>query len=408
VKQAAAFLMATAMALALVTPGMADGEPPEVTSAEARQWEPIPLDPFGDSIKHAVARFEHHRPSYRQYTPEQIVHIAENLLAWQNPDGGWPKNKDWTREYSEEECARLAHRQRSREDESTLDNKNTWTQVDYLAQVYRQTGLPRYAASATRGLEYILDSQRSSGGWAGTDVEAITFNDGVMAGVLAVLQKVQEDPGLFAFIDAGTRLRIRKAYSRGLECLLHCQVRIDGRLTAWGQQHDHRTFEPIWARAFEPPALAVRESVGVVRFLMTIDHPPPEVVRAIESAAEWFDQVKIAGLRIDEVKTEPVRFPYRWSDFERVEVKDPGAPPLWARFYDLDTETPIFCTRDRVITSSFTDLSRERRTGYDWYGDWPAALLKVEVPVWRKKWHPMDRRTQNRKTPDQGGRFLDS
>ena len=36
---------------------------------------------------------------YEQYFSEQIVHIAENLVAAQNEDGGWPKNKDWITVY---------------------------------------------------------------------------------------------------------------------------------------------------------------------------------------------------------------------------------------------------------------------------------------------------------------------
>jgi len=121
---------------------------------------------------------------------------------------------------------------------------------------------------------------------------------------------------------------------------------------------------------------------------MSIDNPPPAVIRAVESAVAWFDRVKIIGLRIEEVKAEPVHFPYQWSDLERIEVRDSQAPPIWTRFYDLQTEAPIFCTRQRVITSAYTDLSRERRTGYDWYGDWPAELLEKEYPAWRWKWRP--------------------
>ena len=71
-----------------------------------------------------------------------------------------------------------------------------------------------------------------------------------------------------------------------------------------------------------------------------------------------------------------------------VEVKDPDAPPIWTRFHDLKTEKPIFCTRERKITSNYTDLRRERRAGYGWYGYFPAKLLAEHYPNWQQEWAP--------------------
>ena len=357
-------------------------EPDEVTKAKSRIWEPISTEAFADSISHAVMKYEERKAPYEQYSPGQIVHIAENLLAGQNADGGWPKNKDWTRAYLADERSGL------RGGPSTLDNRSTWAQVDYLARVYQQTGLERYADAAIRGIEYILGEQRESGGWSGLDVEAITFNDDVMTGVLRTLKAVIEDRELYGFTGDVLLGRVESSYDKGLTCVLKCQIKVGGRLAAWCQQHDHKTLKPVWARAFEPPSIVTEESVSVVRFLMSINNPSPEVIESIQSAVAWFDRVKIHGLRIEDIKAEPVQFAYHWSDIDRVEVKDPDAPPIWTRYYDLDTEKPIFCTRQRQITSSYTDLSRERRTGYSWYGYYPARLLGEEYRGWQQKWAP--------------------
>jgi hypothetical protein len=59
-------------------------ELPEVTKAKARKWEAISIGAFADSINHAVMKFEGKKAPYKQYTPDQIVHIAENVLAGQN------------------------------------------------------------------------------------------------------------------------------------------------------------------------------------------------------------------------------------------------------------------------------------------------------------------------------------
>ena len=57
---------------------------------------------------------------------------------------------------------------------------------------------------------------------------------------------------------------------------------------------------------------------------------------------------------------------------------------LWARFYDLSTQKPFFCGRDGMKHSSVYDIERERRAGYGWYTNAPAAVLKA-YPAWLKK-----------------------
>jgi len=66
-------------------------------------------------------------------------------------------------------------------------------------------------------------------------------------------------------------------------------------------------------------------------------------------------------------------------------VKDPSAPPLWARFYDIETGRPFFCGRDGVKKSTFAEIERERRNGYAWYGNWGERLAK-DYAAWQIRW----------------------
>ena len=71
------------------------------------------------------------------------------------------------------------------------------------------------------------------------------------------------------------------------------------------------------------------------------------------------------------------------ADFDNVVARDPQAPPLWARHYEIGANRPVFAGRDGVGKYALADIERERRTGTPWYGNWPLKLLEREYPKWR-------------------------
>ena len=318
----------------------------------------------------------------QRFQPEQIIHIAENLLKFQNKDGGWPTNLDWLAKIDVAEITRIRN---GSVGGSSFDNRNVYSQIDYLLQVFRETGLPHFRDSAIGGLNYILQQQRPSGGWRGNDVDAITFNDDVMVGIMRLLLKVRQGQSQFDSLDRELKAAMSESLERAIEVTLKCQVENDGIKTAWCQQHDHQTFKPIEARTYELPSITALESVGIVRFLMELPEPRPEMVSAIEAAIAWFESAKIEGLRIETLPIAPVRFEGHTASFDRREVFDPQAPPIWARFYELDTNRPFFCNRDGKKVYRLSDVQLERRSGYGWYGYWPAKLLAEDYPAWKAR-----------------------
>jgi PelA/Pel-15E family pectate lyase len=72
---------------------------------------------------------------------------------------------------------------------------------------------------------------------------------------------------------------------------------------------------------------------------------------------------------------------------DRVLVASPGST-LWARFYDLDTNKPIYVGRDGVKHARLADIENERRVGYVYAATWPEKLLTREYPKWQQKWKP--------------------
>ena len=151
--------------------------------------------------------------------------------------------------------------------------------------------------------------------------------------------------------------------------------------TEWGAQHDEVTLAPAAARRFEPVSLCGLESVAVVRFLLGVENPDARVVASIESAVAWFRNAQLKGIRWIER-----RDPSKPSGFDRAVVSDPDAPPLWARFYEIGTNRPVFEGRDQVVRYSVAEIESERRNGYRWYTDEPAKLLNKDYPAWAAKW----------------------
>jgi PelA/Pel-15E family pectate lyase len=354
------------------------------------------IDPsgFGDATHHWRHINEPERvmqplPDQPSYTAAQVREIAANVLLFQRANGGWPKDYDMLAVLTDGQ--KQAVRDTRTRSDTTFDNHTTHTQVDYLARAFVLLGDPEHRAAGERGFDFILAAQYPHGGfpqrWPNPKGigARITFNDGVMIGCLRVLQAAAAGEPHFAWLDAARRERARDAVARGVACLLRCQVRTDAGLTGWGQQHDEKTFETTAARTFELACLSPADTTEIVRFLMSLPAPAPEVVRAVDAAAGWLRQVQLSGIRVERIAAPPAEFFRHKTNQDVVVVRDEGAPPLWARMIEVGTNRPIFASRDGVKVYSLAEVDRERRTGSGWYGGWPLKLLTVEHPAWRAR-----------------------
>lgn len=320
------------------------------------------------------------------YAGDEAIRIADNVLLYQRNTGGWPKGIDMARVLSESDKVRIRG-SKNRED-SILDNGATHTQIRYLAKVYDATGLERFKEGFLKGVDYLLEAQYDNGGFPQRYPNPsgysryITFNDNAMIGAMSVLRDIAEKKSSYTFVDEGLRERCEEAVRKGIDCILKCQIVVDGKRTAWCQQHDEKTFEPRPARTYEKISICGGESVGIVKFLMSIENPTEEIVGSIQSAVAWFDRVKITGIKLIKKVDQSER------GYDKVIIKDAKAPPIWARFYEIGTNRPIFCGRDGKIKYRLAEIEHERRTGYSWYGRGPAELLSRDYAIWQKKWAP--------------------
>jgi PelA/Pel-15E family pectate lyase len=343
------------------------------------------------------------------WTSDEALSDARNIITWQVADGGWSKNIDMVTKprapgdlydaNNENRFPDLADFDKPVDPNwhyiATLDNDSTWMQIRFLARVatallasHRDTDAAPICASVTRGVEYLLDSEYPNGGWPqvwpleGGYHDAITINDDAMTHAVEILHDVAEGAPDYKFLPAAMVKRAGPAAQRGIDCLLRLQIVENGVKTAWAQQYDALTLEPTSARNYEMPSLTSDESFPVVEFFMSLPNPTPAEVAAVHAACAWFVKVEIFGFRFGSGNFMADRS----SQGGRKLVAVEGAGPIWARYYQIGTDKPIFGDRDKTIHDDVNELSLERRNGYSWYNTEGIAVLN-QYKTWAQM-HP--------------------
>lgn len=376
---AAGVLSGLALCLAgCATPARAEADAP--SSAKG-----LPLDGFEDAIHHWQMK---RGDGYARYADGDVALIADNILLLQRAHGGWVQNRDPLQVMSAADVAELiAERSDGR---GSFDNRNVFTQIEYLMGAFALTNDKRYRDGAERGLDYLIGHQfERCGGWphtvpAETDYQGrITVADEVFSGPLTLLRRITEAKAPFDAFDAQARAKAKAALARGEDCLLRLQIRQGDTLAGWAGQYDPETLAPMGGRKFELTAMVSQESVAIVKYLMTIRDPSPEVIASVTGAARWLKAVQIDGVRLETVELdETASYDFRNAKFDRRLTEDAEAPPLWARFYDIVDNSVVLANRDGVRVDRYDQILPERRTGYSWYGNWAQGLLTKDYPKW--------------------------
>jgi len=319
------------------------------------------------------------------YGTDQANQIAENILLYQKENGGWYKNIDMSERLTDAEKEMLIA-EKSNILGTTLDNDAGFIQMEYLAKVYRETGAARYKNAALAGLDYLLEAQYENGGWPQYYplregyYSHITFNDGAMIQAMNLLREVANEAPLYAFAGKSRREKSQEAIDKGLEIILGSQIRVNGQLTAWCAQVDAQDLSPVQARAYELPSISGSESVGIIQYLMQLEQPDAAVIEAIESAVSWFQEVKLENIQLDRVEKPDLP-----RGYDLVVVPDADAGPLWARFYEIGTNRPMFVGRDSVVRYALQEIEHERRVGYSYLGPYAKELLESDYPEWKRR-----------------------
>ena len=340
------------------------------------------------------------------YATPEALHIADTIVSFQLPNGGWSKNLDMSgpaRLPGQSFMANNLSRLLGPDDfdkpanpnwnyGGTLDNDATNTELHYLVRIAAahpgHDGDP-YRASFIRGVYYLLDAQYPNGGWPqvwpleGGYHDAITFNDNAVTESVNTLTEVATGAAPYTFVPADLRKRASASAQRGIDIILRCQLKVDGKLTVWAQQHDPLTLTPVSGRNYEPAALSAGESADILIFLMKLPSPTPAIKTSIEAGIAWLKANAIYGYAFVGGRGRPTPGQPPAPVVPRHLEAQPGAGPIWARYYSLTTGKPIFGDRDKSIHDTVDELSVERRNGYSWYSSGEKEALDAYA-TWKK------------------------
>lgn len=215
-------------------------------------------------------------------------------------------------------------------------------------------------------LNVIINSQHQNGGWSlytekkGYYSDYLAYNDGVHINAISILYKIlYEEKEDFGYLSEELINNIQIAYDKALDFILNTQIIVNNEKKIWAQQYYPDTLLPAPARSFEPNGLCGLESVGIIKFLKNIKNPTNEILDCIEYATEWFDN--------NYINTPLYRYNNNFYEGNGLYSKQ------WARYYDINTNAPIYLDRDTNIYTDIVELNEisesKRALGYNWYNN---------------------------------------
>ena len=294
------------------------------------------------------------------YYLEAAVDAARALAATQLVSGGWhaaiefdeERKQIWCYRALSETCDKTGPRKDNRyRNASYIDDDITQSAIRLLilvdSLVHGSDSL--IGESVHYGLQKLIDTQYPNGAWpirfdqrvSEQDIEArigakgrypdawsreftdvpspefFVLNDHVLASMIRTL--------LLAHRHYGDGRYLQSAMRAG-DFLLAAQM--PEPQPAWSQVYNS-SMEPIWGRKFEPPSVASWETASTIQVLLDLHAYTGQqrYLDAIEPAANWLEASKIGE-------------------------------GLWARFYELETNTPLYMTTEYQLTYKADDLPR--------------------------------------------------
>jgi len=269
---------------------------------------------------------------------------SARCLAWgQLESGGWTYSIEF-------DVRRNRHRYHHLDDlnypdlkrlrnTTTFDDNVTQSATRLLMAVDQYVDDPKIDQAIERALKCFLTAQYKGGLWDGAWPQRYpppksyggfpTYNDSTMSDCVRTMLAAYKHYGKPEHLDS---------VKRCLDFYLRSQQ--PDPQGAWAQQYD-RNLKPARARRFEPASITGGESAGNVRLLldMYIAFGDERYLDAAGRAVDWYKRSRIGG------------------------TEKRG---IWARFYELGTNKPLYFTKTYKLVYTDDDLPIH----YSFKGNW--------------------------------------
>ena len=283
---------------------------------------------------------------------------AADALVWgQLASGGWDYMIDFDRRASKRWYFRKDKEKglasAGRRNTSTFDDNNSQSALRFLMAIDEASRRQdSYHKAVEHGLQFMLKSQFPNGAWPQRFPLAsrgygdyYTFNDNAINDCIKVMLEAYKTYGDSRYLESA---------KKGGDFIIASQI--PSPQSGWAQQYDH-AMKPASARWFEPAACNGAVTCRNVRTLVELflETGERKYLKPIPAALEWLERSKLRA-------------------------------HVWARFYELGTNRPIYVTADRRVVYEQVNL----RPGYGWFGNYGgdevARLYKKVVALGRERY----------------------
>jgi hypothetical protein len=302
-----------------------------------------------------------------RYYLDGAIEAGHALAATQLRSGGWYYSMEFDPEQRRRWCYRVdadgcQDRGNLNRDNSTIDDNTSQSALRLLMLVDNvlDGADPKIHEAAAYGLDRFMKAQYPNGAWPVNSRRRVPNEAAPAVGPArypASWPRTFVQPDRLAYVtndDAmrdmirtfllAHRLYGREDYEatalRAGEFLLDAQM--PAPQSGWAQTYNG-AMEPIWGRKFEPPAIASRETVGVIETMLDL---------YLYTGDRRYLDAATAGLD--------------WLEASRLPAGD------WARFYEMGSNRPLYMTRDYELTYDDGDVPQH----YGFRGVWDVAKVQ--------------------------------
>lgn len=315
-----------------------------------------------------------HEMTHDEFWLDAAKKSGQALIRAQLISGGWNSEIEtdpaarqaWcyrVNRMSAQDCKKIANNKAR--DRTILDDDTTQSAIRFLIWLDKATGGqdPEVRESVLYALDKVARAQYGNGAWAIT-IESwrsladapirhaslpstwpktwvkptggpyYILNDNVLRDLVTTFLLAEEHFGNPRYLDNATHAG---------EFLLLAQL--PGKQRGWAQTYNVE-MHPVWGRQFEPPSVASFETAGAADALVQLYGRTGDrrFLKAAQDAAAWLNSVRLPD-------------------------------GTWSRFYELETDRPIFVEKYGSLVYEHTSLHR----GYTFLGTWdiPEVLERV-------------------------------